>query len=153
MVAAAFASDVRGLIQRYRPPEIVALRGRWFFVASQIQTSLQAGMLIGLPLLLMLLAKPSAATVLLYIAFQTAGTGLGLLASTIFVPQAGELAMQLFAALAPTIALSGILHYGRLASLPPLWQAGAWLAIGAGCMALILLIEIIRGVRHVGTRS
>ncbi len=151
LLASTFAADVRGLVRRYKPPEIAVLQGVRFFVASEIQTTSALALVLGLPLFAVVLTTstvPVPGVLLFYISLQVAGSMLGLLASTVFVPHAGELGAQFFATLMPTAVLSCVLRFGRLGDGSVLRQSGQWLAVSAVCAALLYTIEHLRSKNY-----
>lgn len=147
VLACSFASDMRGLSRRYKTPEVVALKGVPYFMLHQLGTALFLNSLIVSPLLfVVVLASPlPLMTVLFYSAgIVIAGTVLGLLSSTLFVPQNGEIGSQIFTALFAFIGLFGLPRVLRFSDQGLAAQAVYWLGIAVACFVAALIIEQIR---------
>ena len=82
-----------------------------------------------------------AALIATYLTLQSAASLTGLLAGTIFVPAAGDLGSQFFAAALATTAVLAIPKFTHLGDHSPAVQSAAWLTIAAFSLASVALIE------------
>lgn len=146
MLAATFAGDVRGVIRRHMPPEMVLVRGLRGMVWSEVRAVLLCGIVIGLPLLFALHrhADNSFLFLLFYLCLQSFAVMAGLLASTLFVPAAGEAGSQFFTGIAATGALVAFPKLAQLSQTSYAKQSAYWLLAGVLLGLGIYIIEIIR---------
>lgn len=149
VLTAAVACDVRGLSPRHKAPEVEALGGLRYFLASQTRAAILIAILPPLPLIAALLPHVPAAELLTYgLALQAAALMLGLLAGAIFVPRDGDTGAQFFAATLSTSALFALPKLTGFQSQPLSHHAVAWLAVALTALALIPLIETFRRHRY-----
>lgn len=144
--AAAFSSDIRGISKRYKTTEISGVKSVAFFVIHEFFAGYTIALLFGLPLLLVtLLAGESVlGPVLYFVCIVLAGISFGLVASTIFVPEDGNVGAQFFAAVAAVAGLFYAPKWLRFEDFPIHTQAYAWVAIGLLGLVGTYIIEFLR---------
>ena len=146
MLASTFAGDVRGVIRRYLPPEMVLLRGLRGMVWSEIIVVLWCGVAIGLPVMLALVAHADNAIwfLLYYLVLQIFAVMAGLMASTLLVPASGETGVQFFTGILATVVLAGFPKLAKLSQINYINQCKYWLMAGILLGFGSYIIETIR---------
>lgn len=151
ILAATFACDCRGIIRKYSPPEIVVLAGVGQLVKSELWSASLIGILIGLPMAIALVGGTAnwAIFLFVFIAIQVFSALVGLMASTLLVPQHSDTGSQFIAAI---LAISTVVmapRIGGLSNSSRLSQVLVWVGGAVGLGFGIYLIEIRRR-RHYG---
>lgn len=151
ILSAMFACDVRGVMRRNIPPEMVLLRGARGIVKAEIIAVLSCGIVIGLPIFIAVhsMAGNPLMFGLFFITLQLFASLAGLFASTLFVPSAGDTGSQFFAATLATTAILGLPKLGHFADVNYDSQSLYWLTASVILGVVIFMIEIIRR-RHYG---
>ncbi len=147
VLSGAFACDIRGLARRYKPPEIVALKGVLWFVLHEFMSVQLAGIIIGLPIVLVIGLSPAgfgAQLLLNFIAMQLFANAAGLLSSTFFAPQSGDTGAQFFSAVLATTMIIAFPRLTHLGSVNVIQQAVLWTAGAIGTLVLSVFIEQVR---------
>lgn len=146
VLAATFACDVRGVMRRYLPPEMVLLNGLKSIVWSQAVAVLVLGLAIGLPMFYTLNSQAinSTSFLLSFVALQSFCSMAGLLASTILVPAQGEVGSQFFSAAIAMGVLTLFLKYARLGTTSLAAQHLCWLVASLILFTFVYITEKIR---------
>ncbi len=152
ILSATFACDVRGVIARYCPPEIIQLSGVGGLVKSELIAVTTLGLVIGAPLLLALIsyAVSPITFIVMYFSIQLFASVVGLMMSTILVPRVSDTASQFMSA---ALAISSIFLLPRVASFSDknaVEQLINWLVVSALAMVLIYIIELNRRRKYGG---
>ena len=79
-----------------------------------------------------------------YLCLQLGAGLIGLAASTMLVPQNGDIGSQFFAAMLGTAALFGVPKLAHFSDLSLAMQALGWLGVAVVCGLLVGLIELNR---------
>lgn len=138
------ACDSRGICRYYKVPEIFTLKGVKYFVRSQIISLVLLDSVILMPIFYYFIKNGSQITFIQLIDFVCiliASSLFGLLSSSIFVPENGEIGAQFFTAI---FALTGILAFSKILSIPKssfIISALNWIIFAIVCYFLIILIE------------
>jgi hypothetical protein len=152
VLTTAIACDIRGLSPRHKAPEVEALSGPRFFVRGQTRSALLVAFIPPLPILVALLGahtSPAAHLIEYFICLQLAALLIGLLASSMFVPRAGETGAQFFSVMLSTTILGitpKLLHFQNLNLLR---QSLIWLSLAICSYMLIHIIEHTRRLHYV----
>lgn len=146
ILAATFACDVRGVMRRHIPPEMVLLKGAKGIVTAEILAVMICGLIIGLPVFMALHSSASNAFLFItfYIAVQTFASLAGLFASTLFVPGAGDTGSQFFAAALASTAIICLPKIGHFSDINYDSQSLYWLAASLVLGAVIYITELTR---------
>ena len=155
ILAGAFAADVRGLSRRYKTAEIFCLKGTSYMLSSQFVSTYILALVINIPLLLVMFTFSSWQIIAPFICIQFAAVAVGLLASSIFVPQAGEPGSQFMSATLSTILLLGAY---KLISMVDLLESVtmvgfSWILYGLICYILMSIVENNRKRNYGYTRT
>lgn len=151
ILSAMFACDVRGVMRRNIPPEIVLLRGAKGIVRAEMVAVIIGGVIIGLPVYMAVhsMASSPIAFGVFFLALQLFASLAGLFASTLFVPSAGDTGSQFFAAALATSAILGLPKLGHFTDVNYDSQSYYWLSASVVLGVVIFITEIIRR-RHYG---
>lgn len=152
LLAAAFSCDVRGTLRLFKAPEISGFTGVSSFVKTEALTTMVFSLIIGLPILISIILAniaPFVTVLIFYFSVQLGAAMLGLLASTYFVPQAGDIGAQLFASLCAIGMLFGLPKVTNLSDYSLIGQSYGWAAISLLSVVAINLIEFQRR-KHYG---
>jgi hypothetical protein len=143
VLTASLTCDFRGISRHYKTPEILTLKNVTYFVNSQIRSSiLTTGLIIApvTPYLLKLNALTSLSSWLYFLSITFAGSLAGLLSSSIFVPESGEVGSQFISSIFALSVLFGVPKIFKFNSLDIKVQAIAWLCLaGLSCMSILLI--------------
>lgn len=146
ILSSTFACDIRGVMSKNQPPEIVLLSGVKGIIKTEYLSAFICGILIGLPMLLAL-TRSSENVIhfyLFYFAVQLFSSIVGLLASTIFVPTSSDTGGQFLSAL---LAISLIFSFPKITNIAEInypAQSIYWI-IGSIIFGFVIyLIELIR---------
>lgn len=150
LLAATFACDIRGLSRRYIPGEMMLFGSLRTFIKTQLWAVVLAAWLIGLPVVYAVHPQVSSSLsfLLMYLIVQSFAAVVGLLASTLFVPHAGEVGAQLFAALFVTSFLTGLPRIMPQISFDQPAAGRLSLLISVLCIVAGMSIETIRRKRY-----
>ncbi|MGZ6005138.1 MAG: hypothetical protein ACXWLH_03220 [Candidatus Saccharimonadales bacterium] len=154
VLATSLACDARGISRRYKPPEIMSLNGVGHFVNAQSRALVVINSLVAAPLIVYLVSLriPDLLSHLIYMtAIIVAGTMIGLLFSTFFVPGKGEVGAQFSAGILAVFALFLSPRILKFSTLSPGLQSLSWLCLAGACYLAIIIIEEVRkkGYGHV----
>ncbi len=155
ILAATFACEIRGVMRRYFPPEMVLLKGIKGIVKSEIASVILIGILIGAPVMFAVhgQADNGFAFAVYYLVLQSYASLAGLLASTILVPGAGETGSQFFASILASTAVLLLPKAGHFTDVDYSKQFPYWLIAGIAVGIVIYITEIIRRYNHGRSRS
>ena len=155
ILSGAFAADIRGLSRRYKTAEIFCFKGTSYMLSSQFVSTYILALVINLPLLLIMLAFSPWLTIAPFICIQFAAVAVGLLASSIFVPQTGEPGSQFMSAALSTILIFGAYKLiGMLGLVKSSTVEGfSWILYGLICYILMSIIENYRKRNYGYTRT
>ena len=146
VLAATFACDVRGIVRRSKPPEIILLGTVKYFVKSEIMSVTLLGLIIGLPLLFvinhMIIVSPML--VLYFVSLQIFSSGCGLLSSTLLVPGDGEVGSQFFTAVLALSGIVAVLKFADIADVSDFSQSLRWLLSSIAAYIGLFIIEKFR---------
>ncbi len=151
ILSAMFACDVRGVMRRNIPPEMVLLKGTKGIVRAELVAVFWCSFIIGLPIFM---AVHSMATnplmfALFFLTVQLFSATAGLLASTLFVPGAGDTGAQFFSAALATITVLGLPKFGHFSDVSYDAQFSYWLMASIVLCVAVYVTELIRR-RHYG---
>ncbi len=151
ILSAMFACDVRGVMRRNIPPEMVLLRGAKGIVRAEMVAVIICGVIIGLPIFMAVhsMASSPLAFGIFFLALQLFASLAGLFASTLFVPSAGDTGSQFFAAAVATSSILGLPKLGHFTDVNYDSQSYYWLIASVLLGVVIFMTEIIRR-RHYG---
>lgn len=146
ILAATFACDVRGVMRRNIPPEMVLLNGTRGIVKAEIWAVTFCGILIGLPMLVALNSSVDNPIlfIVFFVAIQNFASLAGLLASTIFVPGAGDTGSQFFAAVLASTAVITLPKIGHFSDVTYNSQSMYWIVASFIFGLAIYLTELYR---------
>jgi len=146
ILAATFAGDVRGVMRRHVPPEIVLVGGAKGIAWSEVRAVIICGVLVGLPMLFALHGQidDSIRFIFFYSSLQLFCSMAGLLASTLLVPGAGEAGTQFFTGVLATSALIVFPKFAHLSNVAYANQSLYWLVAGVILGWGIFITESLR---------
>lgn len=146
ILAATFGCDVRGVMRRNTPPEIVLLNGTKGIVMAEVTSVLICGLAIGLPMFMALHASADNQLLFLlsFISIQIFASLAGLFASTIFVPGSGDTGSQFFAAVLSSGVILSIPKISHFSDISYRMQSVCWLMASGLVCGVIYTTELIR---------
>ncbi len=146
MLSAMVASEIRGIMRRYLPPEIILINGVKGIVKSEVITLAIINLIIGLPILFSVHGQSSNSFTFLifYLVIQIFASIGGLLASTILVPANNEAGSQFFSVTMAMSLLYVVPKIAKFSELKPDQQIIYWFLSALVAYGLVYAIELIR---------
>ena len=147
VLAATVACDVRGVMAKYCPPEIILLKGTSGLVRAELLAVGILGVCIGLPIGITVIG--SSGEWLLFAAYLVAvqwfSSAAGLMASTLFVPGNNDTAGQFMSAVIAICAIFALPRLGQFSSTTTISQLVYWLG---SSMLFVMVINLIENYRR-----
>ncbi len=143
-VACAFGVDVRGISRRHKLPELAEARNLAHFIQSTSLSALIVALVIGSPIYIVTLMLSDMNFLVVsaaYLSVQFAAVCLGLLVSSLLVPQDGDIGSQFLAGVLASLSLYIIPKITNLPDMALPQRDSTWAVVGFMALLVIILVE------------